>query len=85
MASEDVLERAERGLRLDGYSMGPGAMWLIEALAAALREARKDSERLDWLSRQSEPSWALFQSATWQSDPGLRDAIDAAMGESEND
>lgn len=38
-----------------------------------------DTERLDWLDRQIDPSWPLFGSATWQSAPDLREAIDAAM------
>lgn len=40
---------------------------------------RTDTERLDWLAQQNEPSWALFSSASWQSHPPLRKAIDAAM------
>lgn len=81
MASEDVLERAERGLRLDGYSMGPGAMWLIEALAAEVRELRRDKARLDWLDMNVYISEDLGdESDLW------RDAIDAAMGgEPQND
>lgn len=47
---DELIERAERGLRPDGYSMGPGAMRLMEDLVTAIRALRKDRERLDWLA-----------------------------------
>jgi hypothetical protein len=80
--SEDVLERAESWLRHDAKE--PPA-WLVARLADMVRELRRDRARLDWLGKQSEPSWSLFGSATWQSDPCLRDAIDAAMGGGEGE
>ena len=48
-------------------------------IAAEVRALRKDGERLDWLANQSEPSWSLFFSSSWQTSPELRTAIDAAM------
>lgn len=47
MGSEDVLERAERqmtAMEKDGWNTR-----IFRALAAEVRELRKDRERLDWL------------------------------------
>lgn len=51
--SEDVLERAANWPPQETYEVPRwylvGAERLIDELATALREARKDTERLDWV------------------------------------
>lgn len=77
MASDDVLERAEA--YREQFADRSDAMPLIRDLAAEVRALRKDRERLDWLDAQIDPSWPLFDSASWKSAPDLREAIDSAM------
>ena len=81
--SDDVLTRAERWLALDplngdgsdGYHTTP----LIRALAAEVRELRRDRARLDWM---------LFHGVMVMTSPEIwcdRAEIDAAMGGGEGE
>lgn len=91
MASEDVLERAnnfvteineaDKRRRMTDL----GALHLIHALAAEVRELRKDKARLDWLDASFCDGEARIVTVTniWWRTPGestCREAIDAAMG-----
>ena len=94
MANEDVIERYETWINSGIVGLGGGkhecARFAAE-LAAALREAREDTRRLDWvestieddtpLVRWSDGSWSWGDVGHWM--PGYyqtaREAIDAAM------
>ena len=117
--NEDVLERVERVLRPDGYSMGPGAMRLVEnladevlalrsalarrdrvgvmgesmdfiprmeidALAAEVRELRRDRARLEDLAGRRAVVLAFFRSVIHCREPWTDKCqleYDAAMGD----
>lgn len=80
MASEDVLKRAEGWLesmvRLhDGQSHAEVSVASLRNAHAALRELRKDRERLDWLLDNG--ACVIVDERVWCDRAGL----DAAMGE----
>ena len=76
MASEDVLHRYAAMLLSGGSSRQDDAA-MMEALAAEVRELRKDRARLDWILSngpidvRAEDEWAVVET---------RAEIDAAMG-----
>lgn len=80
--SEDVLKRAERWLALDPMN-GDGSddyhtTPLIRALAAEVRELRRDRARLDWLLKNG--FVVLNRNSIFPAQTQHRYDIDAAMG-----
>lgn len=76
MASEDVLERAE-AWRLGDRSGRASTLKLIQALAAEVRELRRDKARLDWLDTCEV---TLVLHGPHRTSVAARDVLDAAMG-----
>ena len=83
MASEDVLHRYAAML-LSGGSNRTADAAMMEALAAEVRELRRDKARLDWMLSNPNVDVSFAQSSLAVAVLDTRHEIDAAMEATEN-